>query len=388
MALLSAEEITVDSYDEGIEYFYEKGWTDGFPVILPTPDKVQRFLDAVGLEPGAVIGDVRERHRVITAENAAINAVMAGCKPEYFPVVVAAIRAVTAPEFEFNHLASMGSPWPVLIVSGRVVKDLGLHHGGWMLGPSSRVNSTIGRAFSLALWNCAELRPSGIQRGTYGNPLRWSSGVIAEDPGVAASESLRVHLGFDEGDSTVTAISNCGSFTQPWVMKPDPVETLQALADAIVAGSGNFNRGAYTILMAPPIVERMHSAGWTFDDIREWLFENTGRSLASLKRRGFPPAGDAHRLWATDPSHASGSTFEDRVTAGAVDLEDDEVFIKIFRDNGDCDRLIWSESQRTRTNDIFLVMSGAEVSYGCIVLPEYDVSTDPVTVRIPWGPAS
>lgn len=382
MAELSSQIWTVDTYDEGQEFFHNKGWTDGLPVVLPTKEKVEEFLGAAGLAPDEVIGEIPERNRVITAEKAAINAVMAGCRADYFPVVVAAVRGVTAPEFEFNHLASMGSPWPVLIISGPAVTRLDLNHQAWMLGPSARANAAIGRAFSLILWNLAELRPTGVQRGTYGNPLRWNSGLIAEDPSIPNGESLREYLGHSRQESTVTVFSNCGTFTQPWIMKPDITETLQGIADAIVGGSGNFNRGVYTIVLAPPIVDRIKGSGMSLDDARTWLKEHTGRSLASLKRRGFPPAGDAHRLWGTKTAGEAGNTFYDNIVHGVTATEDHDTFIKLFGENPGMDELIFSESQLGRENDIYFVTAGADASYGCIVLSEYDVSTNPVTVPI------
>lgn len=381
MTRLQSNALSVESYEEGLDLFYEKGWTDGLPVVLPTRDNVTALLNFTGHAPDDVIGRVPERNRVLTAEKVAINAVMAGCTPEVFPVVVAAVRAVTQPEFEFNHLASMGSPTPVIIVSGEKARELGINSEGWLLGPGGRANASIGRALSLVLWNCAELRPSGVLRGTYGNPLRWVSGCVAESPDTPRGDTLREHLGYDYGDSTVTVISNCGTFTQPWIMKPDATDTLHTIADAIVGGSGNFNRGVYVLILAPSIVRRFTSQGWSLGDVREWLLNNSGRNLASLKRRGFPPAGEAHRLWASDPD-ATGDTFQAAVLRGEVPPGDDERFIHLFRSNGDLDELIWSQSQLSRETDIYIVTAGADVAYGCVVLSEYDVSTVPVTVKL------
>lgn len=382
MTSLTSTRWPVDTYEEGLELFFEKEWTDGLPVVLPTPERVAEFLDHAGLEPTDVVGTIPERNREITAENVAVNAVMAGCKKEYLPVVLAAVRGVTSPRFEFNHLASMGSPTPVLIVSGPVVSELGLNSEGWLLGPGSRVNATIGRALSLVLWNCAELRPSGILRGTYGNPLRWASGCIAESAESAGAAPLREYLGFATEDSTVTVHSNVGSFTQVWTMKPDVHETLQAISDALVAGSGNFNRGVYIVMVAPSIIERFTRAGWSLQDVRRWLFANSGRSMAELKRRGFPPAGEAHGLWGSDPAAEGTGSVRDNIAAGVVTEGDHNEFVRLFESNGPLDELVWSESQLTRETDVYMVAAGADVSYGCVVMPEYDVSTSPVTVRI------
>lgn len=382
MTTLSSTTWSVDTYEQGIELFFDKGWTDGLPIVLPTPDKVHAFLDYVQLRGDDIVGRIPERNRHLTAEKVAINAVMAGCKKEYFPVVLAAVRAVTDPKFQFNHLASMGSPTPMLVVSGPLVQKLGLNSAGWLLGPGARANASIGRALSLVLWNCAELRPSGVLRGTYGNPLRWVSGCIADDAESSAEVTLREYLGFGATDSTVTVHSNVGSFTQVWTMKPGIRETLLAISDALVAGSGNFNRGVYIIMIAPSIVRRFAQEGWTLSNVRAWLLDNSGRSLADLKRRGFPPAGQAHELWASDPDAATGDAFRDSIARGTVHDDDHDRFIRLFAANGELDQLLWSESQLTRETDIYLVTAGADVSYGCVILPEYDVSTAPVTVKI------
>src|SRR5688572_1558743 len=129
--------------DDLIEDYFEKGWTDGLPIVPPTPDKVERFLTTVGLDPGEVLGAVPTREVVVTAEQAAINAVMAGCRPEYFPVVVAAVRA---------HLDEMGNchsttgtlsgAIQVVIVNGPIRNELEIASGMGCFGPGFRANAT------------------------------------------------------------------------------------------------------------------------------------------------------------------------------------------------------------------------------------------------------
>src|SRR5437867_920995 len=109
---LRSEQIDVADERAAMEYAWEHGWTDGLPIVAPTPERVATFLDYAKLAPDALIGEYRVRNRGITAEKVAINAVMAGCKPEYLPVVIAAIEAVTDPVFKLNHIASTSSPWP------------------------------------------------------------------------------------------------------------------------------------------------------------------------------------------------------------------------------------------------------------------------------------
>jgi hypothetical protein len=105
---LSAEQVDAEDVYQAIELYYERGWTDGLPVVPPTEKRVRAFLDAVGLEPDHVVGEIPERDRIITAELLAINAVMAGCLPEYMPVLVAAVEAITDPAYKFNQRYRIG----------------------------------------------------------------------------------------------------------------------------------------------------------------------------------------------------------------------------------------------------------------------------------------
>src|SRR5262249_31185042 len=138
---LTSKVIEVSDPWECIEYCYRENMTDGLPVVPPTDERVEQFINAVGLPPDAKIAEIKERARVITLEKLAINAVMAGCLPEYMPVLVAAAEALSDPLFKFNHLASMGSPWPMMIVSGPVVRTLGMNHGKYLFGSGNRPNA-------------------------------------------------------------------------------------------------------------------------------------------------------------------------------------------------------------------------------------------------------
>lgn len=151
---LTSPRIEVADAIECVEHFYRENMTDGLPVVPPTEARVSQFVAASGLDADAKIADITERAAVITTEKLAINAVMAGCLPEYMPVLVAAVEAMADPLFKFNHLASLGSPWPMVVVSGPVVRELGMNHARYTFGSGNRANATIGRAVSLLLWNC------------------------------------------------------------------------------------------------------------------------------------------------------------------------------------------------------------------------------------------
>lgn len=153
MALASAR-IETDGPLEAIEALMERGLTDGLPVIPPTPERVEAALAAAGLAPDVVLGTVPERRRRVTAEKVAINAVMAGCRPEYLPVVAAAVRAMLEPAFGLHApAASTAGIAPLLIVNGPYARKIGINAGQNVFGPGHRANATIGRAVRLVLQN-------------------------------------------------------------------------------------------------------------------------------------------------------------------------------------------------------------------------------------------
>lgn len=169
--LMSAR-IECENPEQAQETFYQKGWTDGLPVVLPTEAKVLAFLASAGLAPGEPLGTIPERNRVFTAEKVAINAVMAGCLPEYFPLVVAAVRGMSRPEFGLHGVsASIAGVWVLMVVNGPVVKELGLNSGQNLMGPGNRTNATMGRALRLVLYN---LGGREFDRGTLGHPGKYT----------------------------------------------------------------------------------------------------------------------------------------------------------------------------------------------------------------------
>ena len=279
---LSAEQIDVEDVYQAIELYYERRWTDGLPVVPPTEKRVRQFLDAARLDPADVLGEVPERDRVLTAELLAINAVMAGCRPEYMPVLVAATEAVTDPAFKFNHLASLGSPWPVFVLNGPLGPALGFNSGLYLFGPAARANATCARAMSLLLWNCAEARPDGIQRGQWGNPFR-AVGFVAEDESTAW-DPLHVTLGHPREASTVTAVSAYPALQQLHCARSTPEGLLDTVVDAM--STDEFFRGTYLLFVSPQHAAVFLEHGWSKRHVRDYVWARCRRSVAELKRRG------------------------------------------------------------------------------------------------------
>ena len=156
---------------EQIEFCYARGWTDGLPVVPATRPLVQEMVAAGGFKADDVIAEMPSRKVAVTAEKVAINAVMAGCKPEYLPVVVSAVKGLATPEFGLHHVASaLSGPTIVILVNGPIANRLGINSTNNLFGGGVRANATIGRALRLVLLNCLKYRPGVSDRATMGTP--------------------------------------------------------------------------------------------------------------------------------------------------------------------------------------------------------------------------
>lgn len=193
--------------DDFLEHAYEEGWTDGLPVVPPTPVKVEAFLSSAGLAPDDVLGSVPTREIIVTAELAAVNAVMAGCRPEYFPLVVAAVRA-HLDEHGNSHAttASLAGPAHALIINGQARRELGVACEAGCLGPGFRPNATIGRALRLVMRNVLRAVPGFLDRATFSWPLRYSF-CFGENEEASNWTPLHVQRGLAPDQSAVTVQS-------------------------------------------------------------------------------------------------------------------------------------------------------------------------------------
>lgn len=204
-----ATALTVDEHDVQ-ELFFERGWTDGLPVVAPTEDRVAAMLDPLGLGPDELIGVVPQRSRSVSAQQGAVCAVMAGCAPAYFPIVVAALEAMLAPTFNAHTvLTSTGGAALCVVVSGPMAAEVGMNGGHNALGPGNRANATIGRALRLVAMTVLDARPGRMDASSMGHPGKYTL-CFAEDPPPASWEPLRVALGYQPEDTTVTLMPTEG----------------------------------------------------------------------------------------------------------------------------------------------------------------------------------
>ena len=158
------------THPEQIELCYARGWTDGLPVVPATRASVDAMLEACALRADAVIAEFPSRNAALTAEKVAINAVMAGCKPEYMPVVVAAVKALASPELVLHHVASgLSGSTIMILVNGPIARRLGINATNNVFGPGVRANATIGRTLRLVLLNCLYYTPGISDRRDHGH---------------------------------------------------------------------------------------------------------------------------------------------------------------------------------------------------------------------------
>ena len=285
---LKSQHFDLDNAADAQEFYHSRGWTDGFPIVPPTPDAVQACLDWVGMPPTEIIGIEPVRARAIDAEKLAINAVMAGCLPMHFPAVVSAFMAMLQEKFLLHGAtASTGGCAVLVILNGSIIQEIGARSDFNVLGSSDRATSVIGRAIRLALINILQVSPGAIDRSTLGHPGKISY-CLAEDEAGSDWPSLAESRGIPSAASAVTLLA-AGAPRQimnEWTSKPE--EILDTYAAEMRANMRNYSiwSGNYVVVMPPQHREHMRVAGWGREEIANYLFEN-----ARIKRSEWSTVG-------------------------------------------------------------------------------------------------
>jgi hypothetical protein len=254
-----------------------RGMTDGLPVIPPTADRVEEMLDYVGLAPDDLVAAVPPEGGPATAEKIAINAVMAGCLPEYRPVVIAAIRAVTQPRFNLLGIQTTTNPVaPVLVVNGPIRNRIEINCRRGCLGPGFRGNATIGRALRLVMLNVGGCPPGDVDKAIHGMPGKFSFcfGELEEE---SPWPPLHAELGFPPESSAVTAFGGQGTQNIYAAMR-EPEHIVHILADGMRCyGNNGYLRacGSPLVVMSPGHARIFADHGWDKPRIAAALFERT-----------------------------------------------------------------------------------------------------------------
>lgn len=279
----------VDSLEAVNRLYYARGWTDGLPIVPPTEERVREMMEHNNADPQEGIGVVPPKRGEATMEHVAINAVMAGCLPQYFPVVVAALRAMLEPQFNLFGIQATTHPVaPLVIVNGPIAKDLDLNSGYGCFGPGHRANATIGRAVRLMLMNLGGAVPGKLDRSTQGQPSKYAY-CIAENEEENPWEPLHVERGHDRNTSTVTVVGaeNPHNINDHHSITPQGILTTAADAMATMAMNDMYLGGQELVLfLGPEHAATIARDGWTKDDVKRFIFENARKPHYKLKLGG------------------------------------------------------------------------------------------------------
>ena len=290
---LGSRRIEVADPMAAIETYFEKGWTDGLPVIPPTEERILTMLDAMGRQPEAILGEIPARARMITAEKLAINAVMAGCLPVYASVLLAMTEALCDPAFSVHGPTASTSGMGILsIVNGPIASQIGLNAGENLFGPGWRANATIGRALRLLLRNVCGAIPGVLDRSCFGHPGKFTY-CIAEDEARSSWTPLHVERGIPAVESAVTLFAGESPHQVANQSSADPHEILATIADVMVAG-GRLSLSAqqFVVIIGGQHRRYLAERGWTKKDVRTWLQAHALRSSEELIRAGRLNASD------------------------------------------------------------------------------------------------
>ena len=285
-----------------IEFCYRQGWTDGLPVIPPTEARVAAFLGYLARERDDVLGSVPERRRRITVEQVVANAVMAGCLPEYGPVVLAAVEAMLQPPFNLvGPSASLGGSAILVIVNGPIVDELHINCRNNLFGPGNRANATIGRAVRLVLMNTCGAIPGLFDRTTLGHPGKYTY-CIGENAAESPWLPLHAERGFAPQANAVTVFACEGPRQVRNSLSQTPEGIATTIADVMsslgtsMATSGSVGetttgtrQGEVTIVIAGEHMHTIARHGWTKAEVRRYLATHARRTVADLKRGGGLP---------------------------------------------------------------------------------------------------
>jgi hypothetical protein len=276
-----------DAPVDDLESWFDKGVTDGLPVVPPSRARVERMLAASARAREDLVGEVPPNYGRATVEKVATNAVMAGCRPEYFPVVLAAWESLVAEGYVGRAIwQSTTGTAPFLIVNGPVRERLGLNSTGNVFGSGFRANATIGRAIRLGAINAFGLRPHELDQATQGTPAKYTA-CIAENEEQSPWPALHTESGLDAADSAVTAmvIRSCVHIEARHTKEPGQLAT--DLAGTIARTGALIHETISAALVLSPEHARLFgAAGWSKADVRQAVYERAVLSWPELVAAG------------------------------------------------------------------------------------------------------
>jgi hypothetical protein len=272
------------SWEHINDYFYAQRWTDGLPIVPPTIFNVERMLASGRRPPDALLGFIPPSMGAATIEKVAVNAVMAGCDAQCFPIVVAAVEAICRPEFNLLPMQATTNPvTPMIIVNGPVAKQLDINSGHNVLGQGWKSNATIGRALRLILTNIGGGVPGTLDKATHGQPGKFML-CIAENEEQSPWEPFHVERGYTRHDSTVSVIGVAGTQDVIHYARTSAEKVLSTLVNAIPReGCKNlYSGGEPLIIFGPEQAAILAAGGLTKHDVKRIVFERARVPLSLL----------------------------------------------------------------------------------------------------------
>ena len=263
-----------DDFDELNRLFEERRWGDGLPIVPPTRERVAAMLRHTVRSPDKLVAAVAPAFGEASVEGIAINAVMAGCKPDYLPVLITAVEAIAAPEFDLQGVQATTNPVAIwIIINGPIAQRLNVNAGMNCLGQGSWANATIGRALRLVLQNIGGALPGEMDRATHGQPGKFSF-CCAENEAESPWPPLHVEKGYAADQSTVTVVAASGTVNMNTHAK-DSADVLRVVADTMAhAPSNDYCIGGEPwIIISPEHAYILNRDGLGKADVRRRLWE-------------------------------------------------------------------------------------------------------------------
>lgn len=358
------------SFDEVGDHFYEKLWSDGLPIVPPTRERVRAFLAFTDHAPDEVLGTVPPDNRAATIWNVAVNGVMAGCRPEYMPVLVALAQGMADPRYGVEHSGNTPGSETQIVINGPIARELGFNYEQGALRDGFRANTSIGRFWRLYLRNVAGMLPHLNDKGTFGGTWRV---VLAENEDALREigwPTLAEELGRAPGDNAVTIARFTGGNVVSTVVGSTAEQCMPYIADAVAKHTGweliftvGLATGTYRpmLVMTPIIAKTIAASGWSKADVRKYLFDHA-RIPAWLFEKYISG-------W-TDLVPGKRTLFDMAMLGKAP---------RIFAASRDPNRLV---PIVVKPDDFLVVVSGDPLRTNCFVLPSNGMLGFPTTIPI------
>jgi len=339
------EIVFAGGFEEVNDYFHDNEWSDGLPFVPPTRERIERFLQFTDRSPDERIGVMMPDNRAATVWNVAVNGVMAGCKPEYMPILVALAEAMCDPEYGVEHSGNTPGAENLIVLNGPIIKELGFNYTQGVLRDGFRPNTTVGRFWRLYLRNVAGFLLHKTDKGCFGNTFRV---VCAENEDAIASigwQPNSVDMGFKAGDNVVTVSRMTGGNVIASIYGATPEDILDNVAHSLVRQMTwhlTFLMGsAYgtlrpMVLLTPILAETIAKAGWSKRDVQQYLFDHARTPAWEIERN--------LRDWMNKPTWSL-----------AVESEAGRIPKEVFHVSDDPNRLV---PQVFKPEDFMVIVTG------------------------------